>query len=62
MDEWHTLNIKLQMEILVTEREGMIAENLQRIHRGESMAYVEDSFQILNAQLTHLLEVIKVYG
>jgi len=62
IDEWHALNIKLQMEMLITEREGMIAENLQRVHRGESMAYVEDSFQMLNARFTHLWEVLKVYG
>lgn len=59
MDEWHILNIKLQIEMLITEREGMIAENLQRIDQGKSLAYAEDSFQILNAQFTKLWEDLK---
>ena len=60
MDNWHYLNIRLQMECLITEREGMIAENKQREHRGESLAYVEDSFQITNRRFTELLEILRL--
>ena len=62
MDEWHVLNVRIQMEMLITEREGMIAENQQRIHQGESMAYWEDSFLILNRQFTELWETLKKSG
>ncbi len=50
MDKWHVLNIRLQMEMLITEREGMIAANQQRIHRGESLAWEESNFQALSSQ------------
>jgi hypothetical protein len=59
MDEWHTLNIRLQMEILITEREGMIAENQCREHLGQTTAYTMDNFQILNEQFTKLWEYLK---
>ena len=53
------LNIRLQMETLITEREGMIAENQQRIHRGESLAYTEMQFATLSNEFTKLLEVLR---
>jgi len=56
MDEWHALNIKLQMEMLITEREGMIAENLQRVHREESMAYGHEEFEELIFRINNLRE------
>ncbi len=59
MDEWHVLNIELQIEQLITEREGMVAENQQRVHRGESLAYGEADFQNLNSQFTKLLEDLR---
>ena len=58
MDE-KILNIRLQMETLITEREGMIAENQQRFHLEQSMAYTEDSFQILNRRFIELWEILK---
>ncbi len=59
MDAWHELNIRLQMEALISEREGMIAENKQREHLGESMAYWGDSFEINKAAFVHLLEALR---
>lgn len=37
-------NAQVELQKLITEREGMIAENKQREHLGQSMAYWEDSF------------------
>lgn len=42
--EQRFLNIWLQAQVLISEREGMIAENKQREHAGESMAYVNNDF------------------
>jgi hypothetical protein len=55
MDEWHILNIRLQMEALISEREGMIAENQHRLSVGQSVAYGEDSFMLNAKQFTNLL-------
>lgn len=62
MDTWYELNIKLQMEALISEREGMIAENQQRVHLEQSMAFTEDSFQINASGFTQLLEAIRNDG
>jgi len=35
---------RLQIEILVTQREAMIAENKQREFEGHAMAYIENDF------------------
>ncbi len=55
------LDIRLQMEMLITEREGMIAENMQRDHLEQSMAFTEDSFAILTSQLMLLLDSLRSY-
>ena len=44
LTEQHILEIKCRVEALITEREGMIAENKQREHLQQSMAFHEDSF------------------
>lgn len=59
MDEFRLLDIRLQMEALISEREGMIAENRQREHRGESMAYMEDNFQINAGAFEKLRAVLR---
>lgn len=38
------LNIKARIELLITEREGMIAENQLRESLGQSVAYPEHKF------------------
>jgi len=58
MDDWHYLNIRIQMEELITEREMMIAENQQRIHSGESLAYTGEEFSSVMTNLTRLREVL----
>ncbi len=40
-------SVRAQIEALVTEREGMVADNAQRAHFGESMAYVGNDFQVI---------------
>lgn len=37
-------DVEIELQALITEREGMIAENQQREHLGNSMAYDDDSF------------------
>jgi hypothetical protein len=54
MSEQDLLLIRIQLEALISEREGMIAENLQRVHLEQSMAYCEDSF-IINANSINAL-------
>jgi hypothetical protein len=46
MTEQDLLLIRVQLEALISEREGMIAENQQRAYLQQSMAYCEDSFAI----------------
>ncbi len=62
MDNWHYLNIELQIEMLITEREGMVAANQERIHRGESLAWEQSNFEALNSQFARLLEDLKNGG
>jgi hypothetical protein len=57
--EWKLLDIRLQMEMLISEREGMIAENMQRAHLGQSMAYTDDNFQINANNLQQLISVLR---
>ena len=52
-----SLDIRLQMEALITEREGMIALNYLRDKRGESQAYSEEAFQGLITQFNQLVEI-----
>jgi hypothetical protein len=50
------LYARFRLEELITQREGMIAENKQREAIGNSMAYSEDSFLILAAQIRELAD------
>lgn len=61
MDTWFELNIRTQMEAIICRREGMIAENKQREHRGEPMAWTESSFFELDSDLMALNEQIRRY-
>lgn len=50
MDDKRVLDLKIQLEALITEREGMIAENQQRVVTGNSPAFVFDDFmKVANA-------------
>ena len=45
---------RIDLEALVTEREGMIAENKQREILGHSMAYGEEAFDSLRLRIARL--------
>ena len=47
LSESQLLEYRLQMESLICEREGMIALNKEREHRGEVLAYTESQFLYL---------------
>jgi hypothetical protein len=53
-DDGRLLNIRIQMEEMITRREGMIAENQWRENRGESQAYSVDDFSRLEIEFAHL--------
>ena len=38
------MNTNIGLEALITEREGMLAENIHRINCGNSIAYSDESF------------------
>lgn len=48
------LQILARIQALVTEREAMIAENMQRQQLGNSMAYTEDEFMDVANRLTEI--------
>jgi len=41
------MNIKIELESLITEREGMLAENTFRSNLGQGIAYGDKAFQEL---------------
>lgn len=49
-------NSEIELQALITEREGMIAENKFREINGNSLAYCEDSFIILANKIRELKE------
>jgi len=53
------LDVQLQMEMIITERAGMVAENQQRMVLGQSLAYTNEDFCLLNNTLAQLLEVVR---
>lgn len=56
ISEGNLLEIKIEMEELITTREGMIATNLQRESLGHSMAYDEEAFETIVFSLKSLRE------
>jgi len=57
MEDLHT---KIEIEALIAEREGMSAENKQREHLGQSLAYDEGAFQDLAEKMRSLLQYIEI--
>lgn len=47
---------RIELEALITEREGMIAENKVRESLGHSLAYPYDCFYVLASQMRELKE------
>lgn len=63
LSEQHLLELKIELEELITEKEGMIATNFQRVHLEQSMAYddyafldVKNRMKAIREQLIHLGE------
>ena len=52
------VEISARLEKIVTEREGMIAANIQRKIEGKSLAYDEKSFLALNVKIDEILTTI----
>mgnify|MGYP001559308605 CR=1 FL=1 len=59
MAEQHLLSIRLQMEVLITEREGMLAVNMQRVHLGQSMTYTDLDFATVQDRFQHLINILR---
>ena len=50
------LELQIELEELITEREGMIAANLQRVHLEQSMVYEDDAFLIVQNRMKGIRE------
>ena len=48
---------EIELQALITEREGMVAENMQREHHGESMAFGKEAFNVLAEQIRCLVRL-----
>lgn len=57
MKDWQ---VRLQMQAMAAmiRVEGMKAENMQRAHRGESMAFAEDDFEMIAKEVDVLAHEI----
>lgn len=62
MSDFRNLDVRLQMEALITMREGMLATNMVRIQKGLALAYTEDSLVTLATQFEHLIDVHRAHG
>jgi hypothetical protein len=51
----HDLFLRVKLEELITRREGMIADNRSRTHKGLSPAYTEDAFDRLAKEIRGLI-------
>jgi len=51
--------IEIKLQILITQREGMIAENQNRIHKGQSIAYTDDHFRRIEYEMVNLQYELK---
>ena len=49
-----TFNNEVELQALITEREGMIALNKQREHLGQSMGYDDENFDMLAEKMRAL--------
>ena len=62
LDDQLVLELRCELEELITRREGMIAENTFREIQGESLAYGEGSFEDLRKDIQVLRERIIILG
>ena len=56
LSEQQILELRIELEELITEREGMIAKNLQRVHLEQSMVYEDDAFLIVQNRMKAIRE------
>jgi hypothetical protein len=54
------LMFRCKFEALITTREGMVAENKQREHAGQFMAYVAEDFNQIQHQFCLLEEELRI--
>ncbi len=59
MSESDNLLVRIQLEALISEREGMIAENKQREATGNSMAYNDTAFNYNAEDIRALAGLVK---
>ena len=59
MDEKKLTEIRVQMEMLVTERAGMIAQNQIHIVEKKPLSYAEQEFERIRIELGELLNVLR---
>lgn len=55
MSDQHLLGIRLQMEALISSREGMLALNKERESHGYALAYSEEAFDNLRKSFEELI-------
>ena len=51
--------LECRLQELITDREGMIAENQQRVAAGHNLAYSESSFSRLSEEIKGLINVVR---
>lgn len=49
------MKTRIELEVLITEREGMLAENTHRLDCGHSIAYTDHAFQELADRIRSLI-------
>lgn len=62
LSEQQVLELRCGLEKLITEREGMIAENGIRKHQGMSLAYGDVAFEKIRKQIEELENQISWLG
>jgi hypothetical protein len=59
MEKITEIDVLIQIQQVACLMNGMIAENKQREHLGESMAFTHDQFEALSARLEPLRDIIR---
>ena len=62
MNEGRYLDIRIRLEACITQREAMIAENMDRAAKGQAMAYCDDAFNSVVSELAQLANELRNTG
>lgn len=62
MNEGRYLDIRIRLEACITQREAMIAENMDRSAKGQSMAYGDDAFNSVVGEFAQLANELRNIG